>query len=148
MGAITRYLWIMVLLVGLAGVAFGIVFMVNGFHVKALIAEELRREQVTLELPKEGEEGYIEGNVIDTPAEVEAASDHLQESRLKYGTYGELPRGSDERARFLDALTMESSLNLARLGYGVSTMAIGSGVTMVVIGVGLVGTGLVLYRRR
>jgi len=148
MAAIVRYIWIMLLVLGVAGLALGIVFIVQGVATNGMIAEELRAEQVTSALPKEGEDGYIEGNVVDTAGEAQAAQDVLAEHlHDRYGTYGDTARGSSARDTYLDGTTLRNSLNIATLGFGVSTMAIGSGVAMVVMGVGLVGTGIVLQRR-
>ena len=146
MAAITRYIWIMLLVLGVAGLALGIVFLVNGFSAKAQVAESLQAEQVTLGLT---DEQKAAGEVVDTAAEAQAAQDVLAEHlHDRYGTYGDTSRGSSERDTYIDGTTLRNSLNLANLGFGVSTMAIGSGVAMVVIGVGLVGTGIVLQGRR
>ena len=145
MAAITRYLWIMVLVVGLAGVAFGIVFMVNGFSAKAQIADELRAEEVTLGLDADA---ATNGDLVDTTEEAQAAQDILEEHlRNNYGTYGDTGSGSPERTSYLDGTTLRNSLNLARVSFGLSTIAIASGGVMLIMGMGFVGTGLVLHRR-
>ena len=145
MAAITRYLWIMVLVVGLAGVAFGIVFMVNGFSAKAQIADELRAEEVTLGLDANA---ATNGDVVDTAGEAQAAQDILEEHlHNNYGTYGDTTSGSPERTSYLDGTTLRNSLNLARVSFGLSTIAIASGGVMLIMGIGFVGTGLVLHRR-
>lgn len=147
MKAIAKGLGIGVLLLGLVGLALGIVFIVNGVSTRAMVADELRTEQITLGLPTPDDEGYVEGALVDTAGEAEVASTTVKEHRRNdYGTYGETARGSTERATFLDALTLENSLNLAQAGFGVSTMAIGSGVFMVVMGTALIGTGITLHR--
>ncbi len=146
MKAMAKVLGISVLVVGLVGVALGIVFLQQSFSKSAMIKERMAAEQVTLGLPAAGEPGYIEGNVVDTAGEAQVASDTLREHRMdSYGTYGDTARGSAERTSFLDALNMENSLNLAQAGFGISTMALGSGVFMIVMGVGLMTTGTTLY---
>lgn len=144
MATITRYLWIMVLAVGLVGIACGIVFMVSGFSANGQIADGLRAEQVTLGLDSND---ASHGEVVDTAAEAQAAQDILEEHlRDHYGTYGNTTSGSAERTSYLDGTTLRNSLNLARLGFGTSTIAIASGGIMLIMGIGFVGTGLVLHR--
>ena len=143
----TRYLSIAVVILGVVGLAMGIAFIAQGMSTQNLIAESLRAEKVTLELPKEGEPGYIEGNVVDTAAEAEAAQDILEEHlRERYGTYGDTKSGSPERTTYLAGTTLRNSLNLAVMGFGVSTVATVSGVFMVIVGIALLGTGLTLRR--
>lgn len=146
MAAITRYIWIMVVLMGVAGLALGIVFIVQGAATNRMIAEELRAEQVTTGLT---DEQKAAGEVVDTAAEAQAAQDNLAgHLHDRYGTYGDTERGSSERDTYLDGTTLRNSFNLAVAGFGVGTMAIGSGIALVVMGVGLVGTGIVLQGRR
>ena len=70
----------------------------------------------------------------------------LREHRLDIGIYTELARDDPQRDTILKAMTIENSLNLAQLGYGVTTVVIVSGVSMVIMGIALGGTGLGLYR--
>jgi hypothetical protein len=87
----------------------------------------------------------IEG-VIDTATEAELMAGILREHRLDIGIYSELDRDDPQRDTILKAMTIENSLNLAQLGYGMTTVVIVSGVSMVIIGIALGGTGLGLYR--
>jgi hypothetical protein len=112
-----------------------------------MLTSELASEKVTLGLPAEGEEGYIAGNVIDTAAEAEKAQ-HILHGHLHedYGSYGETERDSAERASYLAGTTLRNSLNLAVLGFGVTTIALGAGVFMLITGIALGGVGFGLYR--
>ncbi len=144
MGRISRYLAIIVLLLGAASLAMGITFIFQGASVRAMIAEGLRAEKVTLGI----EEGSGNpGNVIDTAQEAQVEQDTLEEHlRDSYGTYGDTKRGSDERATYLDGTILRNSLNLAVMGFGVTTIVTVSGIFMLIVGIALGGTGLVLYR--
>lgn len=140
---ITKYLAVMVTVLAVVSLVMGIVTIVQGSSAKAKIAEELRAEDVTLGLPKEGEPGYKEGNVVDTAAEAQAAQDMIEKHlRENFGTYGDTERGSPERATYITGTTLRNSLNLAVMGFGVSTIAILSGVFMVIMGVALGGGGI------
>ncbi len=139
MGTITRYLAIMVLLLGVVSLALGITFIVQGASVRAMITERVVEERAT-----SGAEG-VEG-IIDTPEEVIATSDYLRGHRMDSGIYTELERDDPNRDTILNAMTMENSMNLATLSYGVTTIATVSGVFMLIVGIALGGTGLVLGR--
>jgi len=144
MGRITRYLAIMVLLLGVASLAMGITFIFQGASVRAMITEGLCTEKVTLGI----EEGLANpGNVVDTAQEAQVAQDILEEHlRDDYGTYGDTERGSDERATYLDGTILRNSLNLAIMGFGITTIVTVSGIFMLIVGIALGGTGLVLHR--
>ena len=142
-----RYLGIAAMLVGVVGLVMGIVFIVQSVSVKAVVVESLRAENVTTALPTEGEKGYFLGNVIDTASEALAASEYLEgHLRESYGTYGDTERGSDDRATYLDGTTLRNSLNLAVLSFGVTTIALGAGIFMLITGIALGGAGFGLYR--
>ena len=143
----TRSLGIAATLAGVVCLVIGIVFIVQSVSVKAVVVAGLRAENVTTALPKEGEKGYFEGNVIDTASEALAASEYLEgHLRESYGTYGDTESGSPERTTYLDGTTLRNSLNLAVLAFGVTTIALGAGVFMLISGIALGGTGFGLYR--
>ena len=147
MGRITRYLGMVVLLLGVVSLALGIVFIVEGVSTQGLITEGLRAEKVTLGLPEAEEDASANpGDVVDTAAEAQAAQDILEEHlRDDYGTYGDTGRGSDERASYLDGTTLRNSLNLAIMGFGVSTVVIVTGVFMLITGLALGAAGVGLF---
>lgn len=139
MGHMTRYLAIVVLLLGVVSLALGITFIVQGASVSAMITERVVAERAT-----SGAEEVV--GIIDTPTEVKATSDYLREHRMDLGIYTELERDDPKRATILKAMTMENSMNLATLSYGVSTVATVTGVFMLIVGIALGGTGLGLHR--
>ncbi len=147
-----RLLAIAVMLGGLVSLVIGIIFVVQSISVKALVTEGLAAEGQTSQLPEEGEDGYFEGNVVDTASEaavvVEYLIEHLHDIGESGGTstYGNLERGSDERATYLDGFTLVTGLNLAITAFGVAQIALASGVVMITSGLALGGTGLAIYR--
>jgi hypothetical protein len=107
----------------------------------------LQDEKVTLGLPAEDEDGYTNGNVVDTTAELKTAQDILLEHmRDSYGTYGDTGRGLPERTSYLDGLTLMNSMYIATMGYGVTTVITGIGAFMIVLGIALGATGVLLLR--
>ncbi len=137
---------------GLVSLVIGIVFIAQSVSVKALITEGMAAEGQTSQLPEEGEEGYFEGNVVDTAEEATAVANYLLGHIHDIGdsggtsTYGNLERGSEERATYLDGFALVTGLNLAVMGFGVATIALASGVVMITSGLALGGIGVGLYR--
>lgn len=144
----TKTIGTKIILLGIVSLVIGIAFIQQSFSVKSLIAEGLRAENVVLGLPEEDEEGYVEGNVVDSAAEAQAAQDVLEgHMRGDEGTtYGDTERGSPERATYLDGTTLRNSLNLAIIAFGVTTIALITGIFMIITGIALGGTGLALRR--
>ncbi len=140
MVGLNRNLGRAVLLLGMVALAIGVVFIGQGIAKNTMITEAMQVEQITY-----GGAEEIEG-VIDTVAEAELMAGVLKEHRMEIGIYSELDREDPQRDTILKAMTMENSLNLAQLGYGVVTVVIVSGIFMVIIGMAVSGTGLVLYR--
>ena len=138
---LNRNLGKVVLLLGVVALVMGAVFIVQGVAKNNMITEAMQLEQVTYN----SENGEIAGT-IDTPEEAQFMASVLREHRLDIGIYTDLERDAPERDTILKAMTMENSLNLAQLGYGVTTVVIASGVSMVIMGIALGGTGLALSR--
>jgi len=147
---LTRYLAIVVLLLGVVGIAMGAVFISLGVAKNNQLVEALRLEQVTLGME---ENVAAEGNVIDTAEETQAAGDTIREHRRNIAlTYEELLGGESfdptnpQHLSYAQALNMENYLYLAVVGFGLINVVIASGAFMVVTGFALGGTGLVLYQ--
>ncbi len=140
MVGLNRNLGRVVLLLGVVALVIGAVFIGQGIAKNAMITEAMQVEQITY-----GGAEEIDG-VINTAAEAELMAGVLKEHRLELGVYSELDREAPERDTILKAMTMENSLNLAQLGYGVVTVVIVSGIFMVIIGIAVSGTGLMLYQ--
>ncbi len=144
---VNRYLAMLVVLLGVVSLVIGILFIAQSVGVRGDIVEGLRAERVILGLPEADQEGYIEGDVVDTAAEAQVAQDILEEHlRDSYGTYGDTERGSPERTSYLDGTTLGNSLNLATMGFGVTTVIIGTGVFMIIVGIALGVSGVTVFR--
>ena len=119
----------------------GVVFIGQGIVKNNMITEAMQMEQIT-----DGGSEEIEG-FIDTAAEAKLMDGVLKEHRMEdYGIYSELGREDPKRATILKAMTMENSLNIAQMGFGVVTVVIVSGIFMVIMGIAVGSTGIVLYR--
>ena len=144
-----RLLAVAVMLGGLVSLVIGIVFIAQSVSVNAQVTEGLAAEGQTSQLPEEGEEGYFEGNVVDTAKEATAVAEYLlghmhgDDGNDRYNT---LERGSDERASYLDGFSLVTGLNLAVMGFGVAQIALAAGIVMITSGLALGGTGFAIYR--
>jgi len=147
---ITRGLAIMVLFLGLVAVVLGAVFIAQGVAKDNLLVTAMQQEKITLGI----ESGRMaEGEVIDSAKEAEIAGDTVREHRHGIApTYGDLLGGekynptNPQQLTYAQALNLENYLYLAVLGFGITQLAMGSGVFMVVTGIALGGTGVALYR--
>ena len=124
-----------VVLTGFVALVSGMVFLWNGYSANRLVADRLVAEQVTLS----GSTGVIVSNAQQ--AEQQAAT--VREHRTtRYGLYADT--SGDARITYVNALTLENSLGLAILAFGVAQMAMGSGGVMILLGIALVAIGLAL----
>ena len=145
-----KTLGIMVLVIGVVCLVVGSIFVWQSLDVKAKVTEGLLDEQLTSGIPGEGDEGYDANNIyVDTAAEAQVAHDTiLEHMRDDPGRYGDTERGSAERDHFVDGITLRNSLTIAVMGFGISTIALGIGVFMLVTGVAFGATGLVIVTRK
>ena len=135
---------IVLIAAGVIALVFGIVFIAQGFMKSGLITEAMQIEKATYG----SADGDIDG-VIDTSGEAQVMAGVLRDHRMEnYGVYTELERDDPNRETILKAMTMENSLNLAVLSYGVTDIAKASGGFMLVIGLALTATGLFVSRAK
>jgi hypothetical protein len=144
-------IWLAVIALAVVSFALGATFIAQGVTKAAWMSDAMRLEAVTLGLD-EGE--VASGNVIDTAAEAQSAGDTIREHRRGIApTYNDLLEGgrfnaSDtEQLTYAQALNMENYLYLAVLGFGVTQMAIGMGVFMLVVAIALGAIGILLRHR-
>ncbi len=135
---------VLFLLAGIVSIVFAGVFILEGFSKSALITREMQSENITYT----GAGGDIAG-VIDTPAEAGVMAGVLKEHRnTRYGSYTTLKNGDPNRDQILKAMTMENSLNLAVLAYGVTDVVKASSAFMGVNGIIFAIIGIVMLRSR
>lgn len=134
-GKNTKVAVIVLIVFAVISLAFGAAFIYQGANAQNMLTKALVEEKVTY--AAEDAKGAIKG-VIDTPDEALTMSNILKEHRIKnYGYYAELKRDDPKRVEILKAITMENSLNMAQLGYGLATVIIVIGVFMIVMALAL-----------
>lgn len=144
-GKSTKIAAVVLAVFAIISLVYGAVFINQGINVNKMLVDSLAFEKVKYEAPDA--KGAIAG-VVDTPEEVLAMSNILKEHRIaNYGFYAELKRDDPKRVEILKAITMENSLNLAQLGFGVATVIIVTGVFMIVMALAL-GTVAFVIRPR
>jgi len=144
---ISRYLAIVVLLLGVVGIVMGAVFIGQGVIRNNQLKEAMRVEHVSLGIESAAEKG----EVIDSLEEAIVAGDTIREHRRGIAaTYEDLLGGerfdptNPIQLTYAQALNLENYLYLAAIAFGLTTVTMASGVFMVVTGIALGVAGLML----
>ena len=146
----TRGLAYLVLVLGLAAIVVGGVFIGLGASKANLLTEAMRTEQITLGIESDAIEA---GALIDSASEAELAGDTIRDHRHGIApTYGDLlgtgryDPTNPTQLSYAQALNLENYLYLAVLGFGVTQLAMGAGAFMIITGIALGGAGWALVR--
>jgi hypothetical protein len=153
MSSIKKILAIVVIVLGVANIALGITFITIGASKQAYLQDAMDVEQITLEL---SDEQVAAGEVVDTAAEAQAAGDLVRQHRHEMGLYSEVLGGGrfdptkPEQLTYAQALNLENYLYLAVASFGLTTVAIGAGVGMLLAGIAfaIVGALWLFWRRK
>ena len=145
-----RKLAIVVLVIGAVSIVIGGVFIAQGIIKNNFLVSAMREEKITLGIPSEE---LAEGEVIDNATEAEIAGNTIREHRHTIApTYGDLLGGkpydptNPTQLTYTQAMNLENYLYLAVASFGLTQIAIASGVVMVLSGVALGGIGIALRR--
>ena len=154
MSRLGRFIGIAVIGLGIAAMAMGVAFVVEGQSKANYIKNEMRAEQVSL--ASLGIEGADPDNFIDSAAEAQKAADVVKEHRLSIApTYADLmamsPTGRynpaiPQHLSYNQAMNLENYLYMGVASLGLTTVTIVSGLCMIVTGLALVFIGFALMR--
>ncbi len=146
----SRRLSIAVVILGAIVIIMGVVYVYQGISKEMLVRDGMRDERVTYLLPREEVE---RGNVIDTAEEAQKVADAIKAHRRSIATtYDDLLKGGQydpanpQHVIYTQAINLENYLYMAVLAYGLTTVVLTSGVTLIVIGVCLILLGLAINR--
>lgn len=146
----TRILSILIVFAGLVAIVMGAVFIGLGAARDMQLKEAMRVENVTL-----GIESELAGEVIDSLPEAMEAGDTIREHRRSIAASyedllgeGRYDPTNPQHLTYAQALNLENYLYLAVVAFGLTQAVMGSGVFMVITGIGLGSAGIVLYRLR
>lgn len=133
----------LVVIVGIVSIVMGTFFIIQGFAKSNMITKAMSSESITYS----GAGGTIVGS-IDTAQEAQAMADVLKEHRQAMGVYTELKRDDPARQTILNAMTMENSLNLAQIGFGLTQVVEATGAFMILLGLtlGAGGTATIINK--
>ena len=148
-----KILAIVVIVLGLVNMALGITFISIGASKQSYLHEAMNAEKITLQL---SDEQVAAGEFVNTSAKAQAAGDLVRQHRHEMGTYDEVLGGgrfdptNPEHLTYGQALNLENYLYLAVNSFGLVTVAIVAGVSMVLTGLAfvLVGVWTVFLRRK
>jgi hypothetical protein len=139
-----RYLGLAVIVLGVIGLAMGIVFVQQGFAQEAWLVQAMKQEQITLPGTN---------TIVDNSKLALEAGDIVREDRRQIApTYGDLLGGgkfdptNPKDLSYAQAMNIENYLYLAVTAFGVFTVVKTTGAFMVVAGLALGATGYSLWR--
>ena len=145
-----RSLAILILFLGVVGLALGGVFISQGIAKNDLIVERMKIEKVTLAVDPSNPQQVTQ---INNAADAQKAADTIASHRRAIApTYQDLLGGgkfdptNPKDLTYAQAMNLENYLYMAVTAFGLIQVATASGVFMVVTGLALGGTGVVLYQ--
>jgi hypothetical protein len=128
---------IALLALGAGALIVGTFFVQQGFAAESEIKDRMAEEAVTID-----DVAYPVDTAELATAQAAITKPHTLE---RYGLWQTLERGSEERASVLGGLTLRNSLNMARMGHDLSLMVKAIGGVFMVVGLGFVSTGAMVY---
>ena len=145
-----RILAILVLVLGVAAVVIGGVFIGEGMLKNNLIVDRMNVEKVSLALDPDNPGVYTP---INNAAEAQKAADTIAEHRRAIApTYqdllgsGRFDATNPQHLTYAQAMNLENYLYMAVTAFGLIQVTLANGAFMVLTGIALGGTGLALYR--
>lgn len=143
---ISRYLGLAVLVLGLISVALGGIFVAQSISKHNWIRDRARLEQLTFGLDAEA---VARGEFVDSSSGMQNAADTLAEHRRaiapRYQDLGRFDPTNPTHLTYSQAINLENYLYLGVLGFGVTQLAFGSGIFMIVAGCALAASGIALF---
>jgi hypothetical protein len=145
-----RKLAIPVVVLGVAAIVIGGVFIGEGIIKNNLIVDRMNVEKVSLALDPNNPDVYTQ---INNGAEAQKAADTIAEHRRSIApSYQDLLAGGQfdptnpKDLTYAQAMNLENYLYMAVTAFGLIQVTLATGAFMVIVGLALGGTGLALYR--
>ncbi len=123
---------LLVLVVALVAIAMGGVFVGLGFQKAAIIKDAM----VAQNIKYTGAGGSIVG-IIDTPQDAQVMANVLAEHQKALGSYSDMAKDDPNLQTILNAMTMQNSLNMAVMGFGLTDVVKATGGFMILMGLTL-----------
>ncbi len=147
---LVRNLAIMVVVLGVAALVIGGVFIGEGFAKNKLIVDRMEVEKVSIALDPNNPNLYTQINNMN---DAQKAADTIASHRRGIApTYQDLLGGgkfdatNPKHLTYAQAMNLENYLYMAVTAFGLIQVTMANGVFMVITGIALGGTGVALYR--
>ena len=144
-----KSLGILVLVLGIAGIVIGGVFVGMGMSRDNLLKANMRAENVNMSIV----DPNLKGEYIDSLSEAMRAGDTVRQHRHTIAqTYDELLAGgrydptNAKHLTYAQAMNLENYLYLAVTAFGLTQAVMGIGAFMIITGLAIGATGIVLLR--
>jgi hypothetical protein len=145
-----RCLSVLVVVLGVAALVIGGVFVSEGVAKNRIIMDRMEVEKVSLALDPNNPGVYTP---ITNASDAQKAADTIAEHRRAIApTYqdllgeGRFDPVNPQHLRYAQAMNLENYLYLAVTAFGLIQVTLANGAFMVITGIALAGTGLALYR--
>jgi hypothetical protein len=145
-----KWLAILVIVIGVVGVAVGGIFVGEGFAKNKLIIDRMNVEKVTLSVDPANPTVVTQ---INTSAEAQAAADTIAGHRRGIApTYQDLLGGKNfdptnpKQLTYVQAMNLENYLYTAVTAFGLIDVTLASGAFMIITGFALLFIGWIILR--
>ena len=149
----TRIMAMLIIFLGIVGIAIGGVFVGQGIAKNNLIVDRMNIEQVTLAVDPENPDEVIQ---VNNSTEAQAAADTIASHRrsiapsyqalLDQGDTGRYDPNNPSHLTYAQAMNLENYLYMAVTAFGLIQVTMASGAFMILTGLALVGAGWVVLR--
>jgi hypothetical protein len=147
---LVSYLAILVIVLAVAAIVIGGVFIGQGIAKNKLIVDRMNVEKVSIALDPNNPTLYTQINSMD---DAQKAADIIASHRRGLApTYQELlgtgrfDPTNTKHLTYAQAMNLENYLYMAVTAFGLIQVTMANGVFMVITGIALGGTGVALYR--
>jgi hypothetical protein len=145
-----KTLAILILLIGVVGIAVGGIFVGEGFAKKKLIVDRMNVEKVTLAVDPNNPTVTTQ---INNSADAQAAADTIAKHRRGIApTYQDLLGGKQfdptnpKQLTYVQAMNLENYLYTAVTAFGLIDVTLASGAVMIITGIALLFIGFIIFR--
>lgn len=146
----SKLIAVVVLIFGLVNVGVGGAFIGVGASKQHYLKTAMDQEKITTELT---DAQIAAGQLVDTMGEAQKAGDLVRSHRHGIAaSYEELLGGGKydptnlKQLTYAQAMNIENYLYLATASWGITYMALGVGVALVLAGIALIAIGFIVYR--
>src|SRR4030042_3861563 len=138
-----------VMIMAVAALVIGIVFVYQGVSKANMITGQMREENVSTAVFLGGD--AIAGDVIDSAGEAQRAADTVKEHRhglaASYADLGRYNPGNQTHLSYTQALNLEKYLYMGALSLGFTPAVTAIGVFMILVGLALGAVWLALRKK-